>query len=158
MADVRLNIWISEEAKDYLEQRKNQENKPGMNVIVEELVRADMARRQGSIIEQQSLPAITETVRAEVRLATADLRRELRQDRELESIAERDFLRKHFDRVAGLVVHSIRNSGIGRRLIYSMLAKAYGVEFALEVFQDAKEKTKVELLPRKKGDQQEQGS
>jgi len=156
MADVRLNVWISEEAKDYLEQRKDHEKKPGMNIIVEELIRADMALRQGTKIEQQSLPAITETVRAEVRQATADLRRELRQDRELEHLAERDFLRKHVDRLAGLLVHAIRNSGIGRRLIYAMLAKAYGVPFALQAFEDAKEKVKTELLPRKKDPQQEQ--
>lgn len=155
MTDVRLNIWISEESKDYLEQRKDAESKPGMNVIVEELIRADMARRQGKVIEQQALPAITEIVRAEVRHATADLRRELRQDRELEHIAERDFLRKHFDRVAGLIVHSIRNSGIARRLTYSLLAKAYGAPFALQMFEDAKEKAKLELLPRKKDEQQE---
>ena len=50
--------------------------------------------------------------------------------------------------MAALIVHAIRNAGIGRRLSYSVLAKAYGPSFAQSAFEDAKEKTQRELAPK----------
>ena len=78
----------------------------------------------------------------------ADHRRDVREDRALEQNEQRDYLRKGFDRMAALIVHAIRNAGIGRRLSYSVLAKAYGPSFAQSAFEDAKEKTQRELSPK----------
>jgi hypothetical protein len=147
MPDVQLNVWIDKQYKDQLEQWKTHENKPGMNVIVEELIKAEMARRSGKVIEQESLPVIREIVRAEVREATAELRRELRLDRELEQTAQRDYLRKSFDRIAGLTIHAIRNAGFAHRYGYALLAKLVSIEFAQKAQEDSRKKIERELLP-----------
>lgn len=149
MPDVQLNVWIDKKYKDQLEQWKQGENKPGMNIIIEELIEAEMARRSGKVIEQQSLPVIREIVRAEVREATAELRRELRLDRELEQTALRDYLHKGFDRIVGLTIHAIRNAGFAQRYGYSLLAKLVNPDFAQKVLEDAKKKIADQLLPRK---------
>jgi hypothetical protein len=148
MSNVQLNVWIDKKYKDQLEQWKQQTNKPGMNIIIEELIEAEMARQSGKVIEQESLPVIREIVRSEIQEATAQLRRELRLDREIEQTALRDHLRKGFDRLAALTIHSIRNSGIGLRLTYTALAKASTPEFAKKAHNDAREKEHL-LLTRK---------
>jgi hypothetical protein len=148
MPDVQLNVWIDKHYKDQLEQWKQHESKPGMNVIIEELIKAEMARRSGKIVEQESLPVIREIVRAEVREATAELRRELRLDREIEQTAQRDYLRKSFDRIAALTIHAIRNSGFAQRFGYALLARLVSVEFAQKAHEDAKKKVERQLLPR----------
>lgn len=147
---VQLNIWIPKDLKDYLSDRAKRDSKPGMNVLVAELIRQERAREQGEIIEQQSLPVIQDIMRREVRQALAEHRRDLRDDRAIELDAQRDYFRKAFDRIAGLAVHAIRNAGISRRLAYTLLAKAHGSVFAQEVFNDAKEKVQHELLPKAK--------
>ncbi len=114
------------------------------------LIRQERAREQGELVEQQSLPVLQEVVRKEVRQALAEHRKNVRDDRAEEMEEQNTFLRKGFDRIAALTVNAIRNAGIGRRLSYSLLAKAYGSTFALEAFEDAKEKAKRELLPKRK--------
>jgi hypothetical protein len=84
VTDVQLNVWIEKKYKDQLEQWKQDEHKPGMNLIIEELIEAEMARRSRTALEEHSLPVIRELIRSEVREANAALRRELRQDRELD--------------------------------------------------------------------------
>ncbi len=147
---VQLNIWIPKDLKDYLSERAKRDNKPGMNVLVAELIRLERAREQGERIEQQSLPVIQEMMRKEVRQALAEHRRDLRDDRAFELDELRDYFRKAFDRLAGLTVHAIRNAGIGRRLTYALLAKSYTPTFAQAIFDDAKEKIQRELLPKAK--------
>jgi hypothetical protein len=147
---VQLNVWIPKDLKDYVSDRAKRDNKQGMNVVVAELIRQERAREQGGIIEQQSLPVLQEMIREEVRQALAEHRRESRADRLLELNEQRDYLRRGFDRMAALIVHAIRNAGIGRRLSYSLLAKAYGSTFAQAAFEDAKEKAQRELTPRTK--------
>lgn len=156
MPNVQLNVWIDKKYKDQLEQWKQDENKPGMNIIVEELIEAEIARRNGEIIEQNSLPAIQEIVRGEIQKAAAQLRRDLRQDREIEQTAQRDYLRKGFDRIAGLVIHAIRNSGFAQRFGYATLAKAYGPSFAMGIYEDSKERIERQLSPRKEQDVEQQ--
>src|SRR5260370_24522265 len=129
MYNVQLNVWIEKQYKDQLEQWKQDENKPGMDIIIEELIAAEIARRSGKVVEQQSLPVIREIVRAEVREATAELRRELRLDRELEQTAQRDYLRKSFDRIAALTIHTIRSSGFAHRYSFALLRKLVSIEF-----------------------------
>ncbi|HYU75263.1 MAG TPA: hypothetical protein VEL31_21555 [Ktedonobacteraceae bacterium] len=145
---VQLNVWIAKDLKDYLADRAKRDNKQGMNVVVADLIRQERAREQGEVVEQQSLPVLQEMMRHEIRQALADHRREVRDDRALELDEQRDYLRKGFDRMAALIVHAIRNAGIGRRLAYAVLAKAHGTSFAQNVFEDAKEKTQRELAPK----------
>jgi hypothetical protein len=153
MPNAQLNVWIDQQYKDQLEHWKREDNKPGMNVIVEELIEAEIARRSGKIVEQQSLPVIREIVRSEVREATAQLRREVRLDRELEQTELRDYLRKSFDRLAGLSVQAIRHSGVSFRLAYSALAKLSSVDSARSVYKDAKEAVERQLFPPRKAQQ-----
>src|SRR6266516_5478898 len=120
---VQLNVWIAKDLKDYLADRAKRDNKQGMNVVVADLIRQERAREQGEVVEQQSLPVLQEMMRHEIRQALADHRREVRDDRALELDEQRDYLRKGFDRMAALIVHAIRNAGIGRRLAYAVLAR-----------------------------------
>src|SRR2546430_2716644 len=137
---VQLNVWIPKDLKDYLADRAKRENKQGMNVVVAELIRQERAREQGEVVEQQSLPVLQEMVQKEIQQALAEHRREVRDDRIRELDAQRDYLRRGFDRMAALIIHAIRNAGIGRRLSYTLLAKAYGSSFATSALDDAKEK------------------
>jgi hypothetical protein len=58
---VQLNVWISVEAKQYLDERFKQEG-CHLNEQIEDYIRQDMAIHRGEIIEQQSLPVISEIV------------------------------------------------------------------------------------------------
>ena len=150
--DVQLNVWIKKPYRDQLEQWKQDENKPGMNSIVQELIEAEIARRSGKVVEQQSLPVIQEIVRSEVREATAQLRRELRLDRQHEAQEARDFLLKQVNRMVGLLVMAIRHSSMGFHFLFEHLAQAYGRPFALKTYDEARDKTEQELFPRKHPD------
>jgi|SRR5579884_3673831 len=145
---VQLNVWIPKDLKDYLADRAKRENKQGMNVVVAELIRQERAREQGEVVEQQSLPVLQEMMYKEIRQALAEHRREVRDDLIHELDEHRDFLRRGFDRMAALIIHAIRNAGIGRRLSYTLLAKAYGSSFATSALEDAKEKAQRELVPK----------
>ncbi|GCE19547.1 hypothetical protein [Dictyobacter kobayashii] len=149
---VQLNVWIPKDLKEYLAEKAKQNNKSGMNSVVAELIRQERAREQGEIIEQQSLPVLQEIVRKEVRQALAEQRKDLRDDREEAMEALRKHLNKGFNRIAALSVHIIRNAGIGRRLTYTLLAKAYDAEFATSAFEDAKAKVHRELMSKMKED------
>ena len=146
--EKQLNVWIPEELKNYLAQRSDHEGR-GMNVIVAELIRRDMVQRQGEIVADNSLAVLREMVSAEMRQAHAQLRRDLRDDHEQEQETQNEWFKKQFDRLAGLMVMSVRNGGIARRLIYTLLSKTYGSSFAKSVYDHAKEKAQDELLPKK---------
>jgi malate synthase len=148
MPEKQLNIWIPEDVKNYLSQRADEE-KRGMNMIVTDLLRQEIARKSGEVVETQALPVIREIVAAEVRQATAQLRRDLREDRQQEEEDRRDFLRKQIDRIAALTVQAVRNASITRRLVYTVLAKSFGATYASKTYDDAKEKAYQELLPKK---------
>jgi hypothetical protein len=96
--EKQLNVWIPEELKNYLAQRSDHEGR-GMNVIVAELIRKDMVQRQGEIVAENSLTVLREIVSAEVRQGCAQLRRDLREDRELEQEGQTEWFKKQFDRV-----------------------------------------------------------
>lgn len=148
MPEKQLNVWIAEDLRNYVAQRAEQE-KCGMNKIIAELVQRDMAQRSGEIVERNSLVVVRELVAAELRQAHAQLRRDLRDDREQEADSLREFVRKQADRLAGLIVMAVRSSGITRRLTYAVLSKAYGTSFAMAAYEDAKEKANQELIPKK---------
>jgi hypothetical protein len=150
MADneKQLNVWLPEELCNYVAQRARQE-KRGRNQIIADLIRQDMAQRNGHLVEQNSLVVIREMVASELRQAHAQLRRDLREDREHEAESLREWVRKQVDRLAGLIIMAIRNSGIGRRLSYTLLSKAHGPDFAKAAYDDARAKANRELLPKK---------
>ena len=148
MGEKQLNVWIPEELKNYLAQRSDHEGR-GMNVIVAELIQKDMVQRQGEIVTDNSLAVLREIVSAEVRQGYAQLRRDLREDRELEQEGQTEWFKKQFDRLAGLLVMSTRNGGIARRLAFTLLSKMYGSNFAKSAYDHAREKAREELLPKK---------
>ncbi|QBD80456.1 hypothetical protein EPA93_32585 [Ktedonosporobacter rubrisoli] len=148
MADKRVDAWIPEELKQYLAERAERENR-GMNGLLADLIRQEQAREQGSIIEQQSLPIIREIVSSELRQQLAGVRRQLREEIVSEVTDEvKDTSLKHANRLAGLIVRTARDSAIARRLLYVVLAKAYGPDFALKAYEDAREKAGQELAKR----------
>jgi hypothetical protein len=146
--EKQLNVWLPEELRTYIAQRAKQE-KRGRNQIIADLIRQDMAQRSGQFVEHNSLMVMREMVAAELRQAHAQLRHDLREDREHEEESRREWVRKQVDRLAGLMVMAIRNSGIGRRLSYALLSKAHGAEFAKAIYDDARIKANRELLPKK---------
>ncbi len=108
-----------------------------------------MARRNGQLAEQSSLVVFREIIASELQKSSAQLRRDLREDREYEAESQFEWFKKQFDRLAGLTVMAVRNGGIARRLTYSMLSKTHGANFAKAAYEDAREKARQELLPRK---------
>lgn len=146
--EAQLNVWIPKDLRAYVAQRAEDEH-CGMNTIVATLIREDIARRHGEFVERHSLLAIQEIVAAELRQVTAQLRRDLREDREYEADSFFERLKKQFDRLAGLSVISVRNGGIARRMIYSAISKAFDPPFAKAVYDRAREKAQEELLPKK---------
>jgi hypothetical protein len=149
MGTKQLNVWIPEEYRNWVAERAEAEN-CGMNKIIADLIREDIARRKGEFTQQAALAVLQEMLVKELRQAHVQLRQQLREDRAEEREDERGYLKKQFDRLAGLTVFAIKNGGIARRLIYTVLAKAHGGPFAKEAYQHAEEKTNEELAPRKK--------
>jgi hypothetical protein len=154
---VQLNVWIPKDLKDYLADRAKRDNKQGMNIVIADLIRQERAREQGEVVEQQSLPVLQEMIRQEVRQALAEHRREIRADLVLELDEQRDYLRRGFDRLASLMVHAIRNAGIGRRLTYAILSTAQGSDFAQKAFEDAKGKVQRELAQKARQEDDQAG-
>ena len=58
---VQLNVWISTEAKQYLDERFEREGRH-LYEQIEDYIRKDMASHRGEVVEQQSLPVISELV------------------------------------------------------------------------------------------------
>ncbi len=73
----------------YIAQRAKQE-KRGRNQIIADLIRQDMAQRSGQFVEHNSLMVMREMVAAELRQAHAQLRYDLREDREHEEESRRE--------------------------------------------------------------------
>ncbi len=148
MPDKQLNVWVPEELRNYVAQRAEQE-KCGMNKIIVELIQRDMAVRNGEIVEQNSLVVMRELIAAELRQAHAQLRHDLREDREYEAESAREWFKKQVDRLAGLMVMAVRNGNIIRRVAFTHLSKDHGRDFAQRAYDNAKEKAQQELLPKK---------
>ncbi len=144
----QLNVWLPVELRDYVAQRAEDE-KRGMNLIIADLIRQDMVQRQSDLVQGNTLALVREMLTEEMQKAHTQLRRSLRDDREAEAEEARDWMKKQVDRLAGLSVMAIRNAGIARRLVYAVLSKAHGPTFAKAVYDDAVEKAKKELLPKK---------
>ena len=145
---VQLNVWISVEAKQHLDERFKQEGRH-LNEQIEDYIRQDMAVHHGEIVEQQSLPVISEVIETKLRKATAQLRTDLREDMQLEMIEQIKTITRNSDnRLASLIVRAVRDSGIIRRLLYALVAKTHGAAFATEAYESAREKAGQELASR----------
>jgi gamma-glutamylcysteine synthetase len=145
---VQLNVWISVEARQYLDERFKEEGRH-LNEQIEDLIRKDMAVHHGEIVEQQSLPVISEIIETKLRKATAQLRSDLREDMQLEMIEQIKTITRNSDnRLASLIVRAVRDAGIIRRLLYALVAKTHGAAFATEAYENAREKAGQELAPR----------
>jgi hypothetical protein len=145
---VQLNVWISGEAKQYLDERFQQEGRH-LNEQIEAYIRQDMAVHRGEIVEQQSLPVIREMVDTTLRKYTAQLRVDLRDDMRLDIVEPlKTVSRNSDDRLASLIVRTVRDTGIIRRLLFALLAKTFGPEFAAEAYENAKAKSGQELTAR----------
>jgi hypothetical protein len=153
METRQLNVWIAEEYKDYIAERAEEEH-CGMNKIVSDLIRDDIVRRKGDVAQSASLLLLQEMLRKEFHqnhIQLRDqLRQQLREDRAEERADLREYLKKQFDRLAGLAVWSIKNGGIAYRLVYTVLAKGHGGPFAKEAYGIAEKRTIEDIAPKKK--------
>jgi hypothetical protein len=148
MEKKRLDVWIQAGIRDYVAQEALREGRP-MNALTNDLLAHAIACRRGEMIEQQSLPIIREIIQTELRKTGAQLRSELREDAQLEIVAEIKSLgRRSDDRLAALLVRAIRDAQISRRLVYVLLAKTFGAPFATEAYDNAREKTGQDLAAR----------
>jgi gamma-glutamylcysteine synthetase len=145
---VQLNVWISVEAKQYLDERFEREGHH-LYEQIEDYIRKDMAAHRGELVEQQSLPVISELVDTTLRKYTAQLRTDIREDMQLEIIEQIKTITRNSDnRLASLIVRAVRDSGIIRRLLYALVAKTHGAAFAAEAYESAREKAGQELTSR----------
>jgi hypothetical protein len=144
----RLDVQVEAERYDYIKEASERTGIP-MNVIADELLALGIATKRGEVIEQQSLPVIREIVQTELRKALAQQRTDLREDMSLEFTNELKPLQRASDnRLAALIVRALRDSNVARRLIYAMLARTHGPDFALRAYEDAKEKAGKEIAKR----------
>lgn len=145
---VQLNVWISVEAKQYLDERYEREGRH-LNEQIEDYIRQHMAVHRGEIVEQQSLPVIHEIVDTTLRKYTAQLRADLREDLRFDVLEPmKTVSRNSDDRLASLIVRAVRDAGIIRRLLYALVAKTFGAEFAQEAHENAKGRAGKELASR----------
>ena len=142
----QLNVWITKEAKQYLDERYEQEGWY-LNEQIEEFIRKDMAVRRGEVVEQQSLPLINELIETKLRKHLAQFRTDLQDDLYRDIVAEiTDKIERSTIKIGKITTRAARDGGINRHMHYTSLSKAYGPEFAEKVYQDAKEQTNEELM------------
>ncbi len=141
----QLNVWITKEAKQYLDERYEQEG-CHLNEQIEDYIRHDMAVRRGEVVEQQSLPLINELIETKLRKHLAQLRTDLQDDLYRDIVAEiTDTIERHATKIGKIATRAARDGGINRRMHYTSLSKAYGPEFAHRTYEDAVEQTNEEM-------------
>lgn len=152
----RLDAMISADLYDYIKAESDQTGIP-MNMITDDLLTRAIAYKRGEVIEQQSIPVIREAIQTELRKATAQLREGIREDMSLEFTNEfKAVVRASDNRLAALLVRACRDTIIGRRLLYTLLAKLYGPDFAMQTYEKVRERTGKELSERRhKGEDDE---
>lgn len=144
----RLDVLIDEERYTYIKETSDTSGFP-MNTITDELLAIGIAVKRGEVIEQQSLPVIREIITSELRKAFATQRDTIREDMSLEFTNEfKAITRASDNRLAALIVRTLRDANISRRLMYTILAKAYGADFALKAYEDASQKAGRDLANR----------
>jgi hypothetical protein len=144
----RLDVQIDEERYSYIKDTSDTNGTP-MNIIADELLAIGIAVKRGEVIEQQSLPVIREIINSELRKAFSTQRETIREDMALEFTNEfKAITRASDNRLAALIVRTLRDANISRRLMYTMLAKAYGASFATQAYEDASQKAGRDLANR----------
>lgn len=129
----RLDIRIAEELRDGIDVIIARDQHT-LTSVVERYVRDGLARDNGELIEQNSLPEVRKAVREEVGKSIQELYQQLSTD--LAKSAKRSD-----DRLAALAVKAARFAGVAQRMIYSLLAKNVSPEFAARSYEAAKELT-----------------
>jgi hypothetical protein len=148
MMKKRLDVQIRAENYDYIKEESNRRETP-MNVITDELLTHAIALRRGETIEQQSLPVIREIIQTELRKGLAQQRQDIREDMQLEFTTEfKSVTRASDNRLAALIVRTLRDTSIIRRLTYAFISRSFGPDFAAKAYMDAKEKAGKELASR----------
>ncbi len=150
MAELRkrLDVYVKADFRDYVGDESERTGRP-MNAITDDLLETAIALRRGEIVEQQSLPVISEIVYTALRRHKAELRNELREDMRAEIVdAIKDAINKSTNRTVALVIRTVRDASTIRRLVYTLIAKAYSPDFAKRAYEDAREKAGQELSPR----------
>jgi len=133
MAKKQIGLRVEDHLKDGLQDQAKRSGKPE-TTLLEEYIAAGLARDNGELIEQNSLPAIRAAIREEVAKAMQELYQQLSTD--LQKSA-----RRSDDRLAALILKAARYSGVGQRMLYSFIAKSISTDFALKMFEAAKEQT-----------------
>ena len=145
----RLDVQVEEERYDYIKDVSDRSDVP-MNVLSDELLAIGIAVKRGEVIEQQSLPVIREIIDTALRKHLARQRTDLREDMALEFTHEiKAVTRASDNRLAALIVKTLRDANIARRLMYTLLAKAYGGTFAMQAYEDASQKAGRDIANRK---------
>ena len=126
-----------------------------LNAFMEELIQREAARVAGKTIEQSALPAISTMMDEKFQAAITQLRNGLSEEMQQEMQAAKHDLLKEMkakeqrsdDRLAALIVRAIREGGISRRMLFTVLSKE-DPELALAAYEDAKAKVGKELAAR----------
>ena len=148
MAKQQLNVSISEDLKQALDQKSKREGR-SLTAIVEDWIQQDTARQQGELLERQSLPLVREIIFEEVRRSNAELYTKLHNAmiREIRD-ALKETIAQSTTRLAKLCTRTVRDSGIIRRLVYTFLSKTHRKEFAAKAYDRAEQQTMQELSER----------
>ncbi len=148
MPEQQLNVWIPEDYKTFLDQCAKRENRT-VKAIIKGLIEREMAQARGEEMERQSLPAMRAMVREEVQRGTGELYTRL-HDSVLGDLRNdlKESLHQNTTKLAKLLTRTVRDSGILRRLLYSLVSKATGREFAAKAYEHAEEMTRKELSER----------
>jgi hypothetical protein len=136
----KLDVFISEDIREYISETAHKEGKYLYNVT-EDFLRETIARRQGTVMEQQSLPVIREIVQQELLQAMTQQRLAWKEDMQHLIVEQvKTTARKGDDRIVSFLVRLLRDSGIIRRLVYALLLHFIGEKNALDVYHTAQER------------------
>ncbi len=133
MQKERLDIRISAQLRHQLDARVEQSG-TSITKLTERYLTEGVARDNGEVVEQSSLPAIREAVRSEFTACMDQLYERLSRD--LQQSA-----RKSDDRLAALSVKGARSAGIAQRMVFSLASKLVSYDFAMKIWESAKEQT-----------------
>jgi hypothetical protein len=128
----QLGLRVEEHLKDGLDLQAQRTNTP-VTKVLEGYIEAGLARDNGELIEQSSLPAIRVAVREEVGKAMQELYQQLSAD--LQKSA-----RRSDDRLSALIVKAARSAGIAQRMLLSVAGKVMDENSARRAYEDAREK------------------
>ncbi len=148
----QISLWLDLDSCDSLEELAKGSHK---NAVIEELIQQEVTRRKGEIVELKTLPIVRQIIQEELLKALSQLRSDQREDQQRNTqMLKTDLLRemkdrehRSDDRLAALTVRAIREGGISRRMLFTVLSKE-DPELAMAAYEDAKAKVGKELTTR----------